>query len=67
VRPLYSIFFKYNYKEGGTLSRVSFDTMSCMDVIESLILYYSHKIPLSIVILSYGTRYNAKEWNPLSS
>jgi hypothetical protein len=27
----------------------------------------SHIIPLSDVFLSYGTRYNAKEWNPFSS
>jgi hypothetical protein len=32
-----------------------------------LLLCYAHRIPLSNVLLSYGTRYNAKEWNPFSS
>jgi hypothetical protein len=33
----------------------------------SLLLCYAHRIPLSDVFFSYGTRYNAKEWNPFSS
>jgi hypothetical protein len=32
-----------------------------------LLLYYAHKIPLLDVLLSYGTRYHAKECNPFSS
>jgi hypothetical protein len=41
--------------------------MAYMVATKSLLLSYSKKIPLSNVFLSYGTRYNAKEWNPLSS
>jgi hypothetical protein len=32
-----------------------------------LLLCYAHIIPPLDVLLSYGTRYNAKEWNPFSS
>jgi hypothetical protein len=45
----------------------SFDIVACMVATKFLLLYYAHKIPLSTVMLIYGTRYSAKEWNPLSS
>jgi hypothetical protein len=67
VRLLYSLFFKCKYKERGTLCGASFDTVACMDGIESLFLCCAQKMPLSDVFLSYGTRYNTKEWNPFSS
>jgi hypothetical protein len=67
VRLLCSLFFKCKYKERCTLCGVSFDIVACMAATKSLLLCYAHKIPLSIVMLNYGTRYNAKEWNPLSS
>jgi hypothetical protein len=67
VRFLFSLFFKCKYKERGTLGGVAFDTVACMDAIESLFLCCAKKIPLLYVFLSYGTRYNTKEWNPFSS
>jgi hypothetical protein len=36
-----------------------------MATTKSLLLYYVHRIPLSDVLLNYGTRYNAKEREPL--
>jgi hypothetical protein len=38
-----------------------------MDATKPLLLCYAHRIPLPYVLLSYGTRYNAKEWNPFFS
>jgi hypothetical protein len=67
VRSLCSLFFKCKYKERGTLCGVSFDIVACMAATKSLLLCYAHKIPLLIFFLNYGTRYNAKEWNPFSS
>jgi hypothetical protein len=37
-----------------------------MAATEYILLYYAHRIPLLDVLLNYGTRYNAKEWNPFS-
>jgi hypothetical protein len=67
VRWLCSLFFKCKYKERDTLCGVAFDTVACIAATESLLLYYAHRILLSDVFLSYGTRYNAKAWNPFSS
>jgi hypothetical protein len=67
VRLLYSLLFNFKCKDRGTLCGVAFDILAYMTAIESLLLCNSHKIPLSTSMLINGTRYNGKEWNPLSS
>jgi hypothetical protein len=64
VRLLYSLLFKYKYKERGTLCGVTFDTLACMATKKSLLLCYALKISLLGVFLNYGTNTVLKNGTP---